>query len=128
MSVTAGFDARVERAGLEFLAAFYAAETRRHPGNLEALSELGHVLTKLGRFEEGLAVDRRLVELAPESDTARYNLACSLALCGRREEALDELEHAVRLGYDDLPHLLADEDLRGLREEPRFRALVERLR
>jgi hypothetical protein len=56
-----------------------------------------------------------------------YNLACSLAILGEVGEALDALEEAVRLGYDDADFLQRDEDLANLREEARFRALVTRL-
>jgi Flp pilus assembly protein TadD len=117
----------LDRVGLEFLAEFLEVARRRHPENVETLAELGHVYTRLGRFAEGLDVDRLLVGLAPDNPTAHYNLACSLALCGDAAHALDSLEAAVELGYDDPEHLVADEDLRTLRDEPRFRALLTRL-
>jgi len=118
---------RLDRLGLEFLADVLGFEARERPGNSAALVSLGMVLTQLGRYEEGLAVDRRLVELHPEDSTAHYNLGCSLALVGEREKALDALEEAVRKGYDDAPHLAADADLASLRDEPRFQALQKRL-
>jgi Flp pilus assembly protein TadD len=119
---------RVAHAGLEFQARFFGVVAQRYPRDPEALSELGHALTRLQRYEEGLAVDRQLVRMVPENETAHYNLACSLALCGRTDEALDTLAEAMRLGYDDLGHLLTDDDLTSLREEPRFRELTARIR
>jgi Flp pilus assembly protein TadD len=113
--------------GLEFLAGFLETEIGLHPENLGAWMELGHVYTRAKRFEEGLAVDRELVRRAPNDPTVRYNLACSLALLGRTEEALDALEKAVALGYEDPEHLMADEDLASLRDEPRFREIVRAL-
>ncbi len=118
---------QLEHDGREFLAEFLARATRRHPDNVEALAELGHVLTRLGRFHEGLEVDRRLVELVPDNATAHYNLACSLSLMGETQGALDALERSVELGYDDLGHLVDDDDLAPLRAEPRFRDLARRL-
>ena len=85
------------------------------------------VLAGLGRLEEGLAVDERLVRLTPENPAAHYNMACSLALLGRGDAALDSLERAVERGYDDAPFMLADDDLTSLRGQARFRALVARL-
>ena len=114
----------VGHLGQEFLASIYGVAARRQPENLEVLAELGHVYTRLGRYEEGLEVDMRLVAHAPEDPLHRYNLACSLALLGRTDSALDALEHAVDLGYDDLKFLAADEDLSSLREHPRFVALI----
>lgn len=106
---------------------FLERARRRQPLNSEVLAELGSAYTKLGRFQDGLAVDRRLVELAPDNATAHYNLACSLALCGALVDALDALDVAVERGYADAQHLQADEDLKALRDEPRFRELVRRL-
>ena len=119
---------RLERLGQEFLADVLARETDRHPRNLAALAELGHVLTRLGRLEEGLAVDRRLAELVPEDPTVHYNLACSLALLEQGGAAVDALAQAIDLGYEDLDHLLQDEDLASLQGDERFLALVARLR
>ena len=69
-------------------------------------------------------VDRRLVALLPDDPSVRYNLACSLALTGAREAALDALGEAIQRGYDDPEHLSADDDLASLRDEPRFVALL----
>lgn len=118
---------RLEKLGLEFLDEILRRELLRRPENLDALAERAQVLTRQGRHREGLALDRRLVRLVPEDPTARYNLACSLALTGKVEEALDSLELAVELGYSDGPFLAADQDLAPLRGEPRFQALLETL-
>jgi tetratricopeptide (TPR) repeat protein len=119
--------AEVERLGLEFLAAILEVETRRHPGNIDALAELGHVYTRQGRVERGLEIDRELVRVVPDSATAHYNLACSLSLLGSKSEALVALERAVALGYSDPQFMLADDDLANLRPDPAFRALLHRL-
>ena len=118
---------QLDRLGQEFLADFYGRQVERHPDDVDALVELGNLLTQLGRLEEGLAVDERLVALAPDDPNVRYNLACSLALLGRTELALSALEHALELGYDDAAHMIADADLASLRAEARFRRLVQRL-
>ncbi len=126
--VPAAFAALVERRGLEFLTDFYRAELDRKPSNLEVRVDLGHALTRLGRYEEGLAVDRELAELAPEDPNVLYNLACSLALTEHADEAFRTLDRAILHGYDDAEHLAADEDFAGVREDPRFTALLESLR
>ncbi len=119
---------RLALAGHEFLAEFLRVETMRNPHNLEALAELGHVLTRMGRLDEGLDVDRRLVRMAPDNSTVHYNLGCSLSLLGRYEDALDALEHAVTLGYSDPEHMLNDVDLSPMRELTRFKQLLRQLR
>lgn len=122
-----GLHRRLERIGAEFLADFLEVALRHRPDDVDVLGELGLVYTRLGRYSDGLAVDRRLVRLAPENPTAHYNLACSLALCGESAAALDALEAAVGFGYDDGPHLAADEDLASLRPQARFARLLEQL-
>ncbi len=115
------------RIGEEFLAAIYSAATVRQPQNVEALAELGHVYTRLGRYQDGLEVDHKLVAHEPLDPTVRYNLACSQALVGLHDEACATLETALELGYDDLQFLTEDEDLESLRGHPRFEALISRI-
>ena len=128
LTLTATAQARCETLGLEFLAEFFEAELSLRPTNLQALSELAHLYTRLGRYGEGLDADRRLVRAAPDDPTVHYNLACSLALTGDPEGAFEALEASLDLGFDDEALLTGDDDLRSLREDPRFEALVERLR
>ncbi len=108
LDLSNGLRHRIADLGLDFLARFYALETRRNPHNVDALAELGQVYTHQRRYQEGLVVDRQLVRLVPTNPTAHYNLACSLALVGRPTEALDALESAMQQGYDDARHMLED--------------------
>ena len=114
--------------GLDFEIALYERSRRRDPDSEPVLEALGHAYTQRGRFEEGLAVDRRLAELRPEDPIVHYNLACSYSLVGAKAEGLAALERAIALGYDDLEHLEGDRDLDALRAEPRFQELVAKIR
>lgn len=118
---------RLKPIALDFEAGFYEAALTRGPRTLEILMELAQLYTLLGRIPEGLALDRELVARLPENDTVRYNLACSLALARRLDEACEALEQACELGYDDVEQLLADPDLENVRSLPRFVALVAQL-
>lgn len=128
MNLGRELEQEVDRLGLEFLADFYAAALARRPGDLELITDLAEVYTRLGRVDDGLALDRELVARLPTSPTVRYNLACSLALSADVDGACTTLAEAVELGYRDLEHLLQDDDLRALHGDVRFEALVERLR
>src|SRR5690606_8739893 len=94
------------------------------PEDFETLVRLGELYTRTGRHEDGLRADRRLVELAPANPIVRYNLACSLALLRKAEDACAALREAVRLGYRDLEHLLEDSDLESLHGHPLFADVV----
>ncbi len=113
-----------ERLGREFLVDFLEVERSMRPENIDALFELGHTYTALGRYHEGLEVDLRLAELMPDNATVHYNLACSQSLLERTDDALESLERAVGLGFDALSLLLNDADLANVRGTHRFGALV----
>ncbi|RME72575.1 MAG: hypothetical protein D6776_08545 [Planctomycetota bacterium] len=116
-----------QELGRSFEIGFYEAALRTEPDHVEALHALGHLYTEAGRYEEGLAIDQRLAQLVPEEPIVHYNLGCSLALTGQPTAALDALERAIELGYDDAEHMAADPDLASLRDLPRFDALLERI-
>ena len=99
----------------------------RDPNHAEALALLGEAYAKRGEYAKGLDADLRLSRLSPENDVVQYNLACSYALNGQKEDALEALVRAVELGYRDLDHLRNDRDLAILKSEPRYSALLERL-
>ncbi len=111
--------------GDAFLRGIYEEALRRDPEDPEALDFLAHHYTRAGRIAEGLALDRRLVALRPEDPVARYNLACSLALSGERDQAIAALRDAVRRGYREADHARADEDLAALRGDRRFEDLLD---
>ncbi len=106
----------------EFEIAFYEGLLRRRPDFLQVLIVLAELYTRRSRHEEALRLDERLAALRPDDPVIHYNLACSRALLGRVEEALDALRRAVRLGYDDFDHMDKDPDLASLRRDPRYRA------
>jgi Flp pilus assembly protein TadD len=100
----------------------------RRPGDPRILKPLGDLYTKVGRVEEGLAVDLEIIRLCSNDPVARYNLACSYALSGRCDEAIEALTVAVQLGYDDQAWMREDKDLASIWEDPRFEALCELMR
>jgi tetratricopeptide (TPR) repeat protein len=109
---------------LDFDIDFFEKLLVRNGDSVEVLRTLGELVSKKGDVQRALEIDRRLVERLPDDFLVRYNLACSQALAGRPDEAIDSLSSAILLGYDDLAHLEVDPDLDSLRERPDFRALL----
>ncbi len=92
----------------------------------EVMFRLGNLYTQTGRYQEGADVDRRLTDLRPDDPIVHYNLACSLALLGRPDDAFASLERAMVLGYRDFAYMDKDPDLAPVREDPRYRDLRRR--
>lgn len=114
--------ARGERVELDFL----EGVRRRCPRNRLILEALGELYTKVGRYEEGLNVDLELTRICPREAMAWYNLGCSYALVGRKDDAFEALSKAIQLGYADTDWMCRDHDLASLRDDPRFKKLVKR--
>jgi len=79
-----------------------------------------------GDWPAFLASSRRLVELAPRSTRALYNLACAEARTGSADDAVRRLDRLARMGV--FMDAAADEDLASLRGTPAFEATLARLR
>src|SRR5438105_1695895 len=110
---------------LDFEIVFFEGLLERDPQYIEALQILGDAYTKNRQYEKGLRIDQRLAKLRPDDGLVLYNLACSLALTEKIDEALESLEKSVDCGYDDAQWMTKDRDLEKLRSHPRFRKLME---
>jgi tetratricopeptide (TPR) repeat protein len=113
-----------KRSQLDFEIEFYERILSRDPNYVEVLVNLGDLFTKKGCYRRALQVDLRLANLRPQSAEVFYNLACSYAQVHQAAQAVDALQHAVKLGFSDLDFLLSDPDLAPVRAHPLFQRLV----
>ncbi len=81
-------------------------------------------LTKDKKYEEALAVTRKMIDLGIGLPECYYNLACYSAQLGQTEEAFTNLKKAADLGYADAEQMKTDADLDRLRKDPRFASLL----
>lgn len=79
-------------------------------------------------YKTALEVGQELHRLDPEDAGTMYNIACIHCLRGSKDEAYSWLEKAIERGYDDADHLRADDDFKTIRDEERFKGLLERAR
>jgi tetratricopeptide (TPR) repeat protein len=117
-----------ELSQVDFEIDFYQRLLARDCNNVSVLRSLGELLACKGLYARSLEIDRRLVELVPHDCIAHYNLACSLAMQGSIDDAVEQLQLAIDAGYDDFGHLELDSDLDALRTHPQFVALMRRHR
>lgn len=126
---------QIQRDGLAVQRRVLGAE---HPHTLRSMHNLVDILYRENRYPEAEQTDREIREiqqriLPPDSlDTARstYDMACLEALQGHRNQALPLLREAVDhgLGPNEMLALQNDDDLKSLRGDPRFTALVAHAR
>ena len=108
-----------------------AAERALHtdPTDARALSLSTGSLVVLGRVDEARVWTRRAIELEPDEPYVHYNAACALAQLGEIDEAIVALENGTEDGRLCRPAWVEhDEDLAALRGNPRFEALLAKMR
>lgn len=113
---------------LDFEILFFENILKKSPNFTEALIALGDNYTKCGRYEEGLKVDLKLVQLRPDDAIVRYNLACSYSLLKMADQSLEALKKAIQLGYREFSFMKKDSDLDFIRKDPRFEELLSSLK
>ncbi|HKS17359.1 MAG TPA: hypothetical protein VJU16_08605, partial [Planctomycetota bacterium] len=88
-------------------------------------------LHRVKKYREAIETYLPLVEKYPKTRygrTGAFNIACAYALLGEKTQALDWFEKSIDAGYSDYRHTLRDTDLDSLRDDERFRELMERLK
>jgi tetratricopeptide (TPR) repeat protein len=109
---------------LDFEISFFENIIKNNPNFVEALIALGDNYTKKGRYEEGLKIDLKLVQLRPDDPVVHYNLACSYSLLKMPDQSLAALKKAIQLGYREFSFMQKDPDLDFIRKDPRFKELI----
>ncbi len=120
---------RTEEANANSRAAIAASE--RHlelnPDDVRAHYMRAGAYAELGESEPAMRSVEAAIALAPEDSSVLYNAACMYGLLGRGDRALELLERAMETGTLHRDWVERDPDLALLRDEPRFRALLDRL-
>ena len=61
----------------------------------------------------------------PQDPGVPYDIACIRSLTGKTEQAFHFLERSIRLGFTNVEHIKNDDDLTSLRDDPRFKEMLE---
>ncbi|MFA0741558.1 MAG: hypothetical protein DFNUSKGM_001669 [Candidatus Fervidibacter sacchari] len=77
-----------------------------------------------GNIKKAVEILKAAVQRYPDQAVLHYDLACYLALLGKREDALKALERALQLDASLKELAKKDDDLKSLRNDPRFEKLV----
>jgi Flp pilus assembly protein TadD len=113
---------RLEQANSEF-----ARLERETSTDGNKWSSVGLQLLRLRVLDRSIiALNQAVTHLDHKGATAMYNLACSYALKGDRDNGLLWIEKSVNAGFDSPDKLRNDPDIASLRSDPRF-SRVEKL-
>ena len=106
----------VARAHLEF-----------HPDDARAWYLGAHANFELGDKEEALTWCEKAMTLAPDDAATLYNAGCLFCIMGEIERCFECLEKAVDNGFAHPQWLENDPDLQPIRNDPRYKKLLDRL-
>jgi adenylate cyclase len=98
-----------------------------NPDDTRALYLGAANLSSMGESQRAMDWANRALESGSEEPLVLYNVACTYALLGETERSLELLEKAVNLGWGDRAWLQTDSDLNSLRNDSRFKALLEKI-
>jgi hypothetical protein len=107
-------------------AELYEKYLQHQPNVGQAWHFLGLARLKLGELERASIAWRNAARFPGLRPIALYNLACTYALKNDVPQALDYLEQALRVGFDQFDLVDTDTDLDALRSDPRFAEAVGR--
>jgi serine/threonine protein kinase len=98
------------------------------PNDRRALSLGSGSLFELGEREKAFRWSEKSLKLYPEDTGVILNVVCLYARAGRKEEALDLAEKVFGKGFGKRDWIEHDPDYDPLRDEPRFQALLKKLK
>jgi TolB-like protein/Flp pilus assembly protein TadD len=99
-----------------------------NPRDGRALSLGSGALFRDGQVARAREWSRRSLELYPDDMSALINAACLHAKCGEKEQALELLERLFARGWGKRDWIEHDPDYDILRDDPRFKKLLAKLK
>ena len=104
----------------------YKAIVEKLPDNTNAWFNLGYSLHAQGQLDEALVAHKKAAARpGPNQILGTYNTACAYALKGDKDKAFEWLRKAAKAGYDDTEHMVGDSDMDSLRDDPRYKKIIE---
>ncbi len=100
--------------------------TQRDPKARGAWPALGRAYQQLHQFDKAIAAFQRSLQLQPDAPRVLYSLGVAYAAQGDRNKAFEWLGRARDSRRYDMTEMTVDEDLKDLRTDARFAALLPR--
>lgn len=102
---------------------------QRHPNDEAALGRAGVFAASVGETTRAEDYVERAIKARPDGFINFYNAACTYALLGRPDRAIELLGIAAQHGgAPAVGWIETDDDLASLRDDPRYQAIIDSLR
>jgi tetratricopeptide (TPR) repeat protein len=98
-----------------------------HPDDARAWYLGAHAHFELGDGERALEWCDKAMNLAPDDPATLYNAACLFSVMGEYDKCFECFELAFDNGFANKEWMENDPDLQPIREDPRYKALIDRL-
>jgi beta-lactamase regulating signal transducer with metallopeptidase domain/Flp pilus assembly protein TadD len=105
----------------------FAGNDDRDDNDGEAWYDRATEYYQKGRYDKAARAYENAARFGHNRATAYYNAGCSYALSNQPGEAITALESALDEGFEDLDMYSSDEDLNSLRDDPRFKKLMDKV-
>jgi len=92
----------------------------KHPNDARALALGAAAMQVIGNSKKAELWAERAIAVDPDNESTLYNIACTYALAGKLDRAMDLIERCIHSNS----WIKNDSDLDPLREMPRFKAFV----
>jgi len=106
----------------------------QHPQTLASLRQLGTAMAHNHRYAEASKLFHDVIEKEGNSAgrgdrwTVWYDFACVAVTANHSDDALQYLHESINRGYNDADGMMADDDLKNLRQNPHFQDLIAELK
>ncbi len=96
------------------------------PKDINAYAQLGYLYGLSGDIKKEIYYYEKALAVYPQYKEVYYNLACAYTDLGQKDKAFHALELALKNGFQSRSLIESDADLRALREDARFQALLKK--
>jgi tetratricopeptide (TPR) repeat protein len=103
----------------------YRDVVKAHPQDRQAWTRLATSLHANGEWKDAVAAWHKVIEIRPDPITM-YNLACSYARAGMKDQAFEWLNKSLDAGFPGGLGIGSDPDLGNLKEDSRYADLLKK--
>ncbi len=105
----------------------YEQLTRQQADNGQFWYRLANCRLMLKEYESALAAYDKALACGASEGQVHYDMARARALLGDKDTALQCLQKSATAGFAKSRQIKSEEDLASLRDQPRYKALIDRL-